>query len=568
MIAAIWTFLRMYFAVLVVVVTFLWSAVAIVNYRHHKVPPSAKIVLRIGHWQLEASVRQAFDQLAEEYRKLHPEVCIIQDAIPEGTYGQWLTTQLMGGTASDMIEIGFVPYNVLLGFYSRYFLPLTTYVNQPNPYNKGTDLEGVPWRKTYKDGMRSSYVEELQEYMQVPLSQHGLRVFYNKNLLKKLTGLDEAPRNYREFLAVCEKIKSQKDDHDKPYTAIAGSAYHIGMWDSFMCNPLTYGAVRRVDFNRDGSVGNDEMFVGFKTDRITFNFQPFEAKFRMLGELTEQFQPGFAGLTRDEAVFLFAQQTAVFISTGSWDAGSLQEQAQGSFEVGVMDFPVPAQDDPEFGKILEGPIYERLIEGSNFAITRTCKHPEVALDFLQFLGSQRMNQELNRIICWIPAIRGTSPSPLLRAFDPHLEGVYYAMPMTLGGETIIKWGQLYSLYQVHQISYEKLVAEFLPFYLEHGVGEYEELQRNRQRGVAREEQFLAGFQARALAAAGTEAESLWIKYRQLTAKRLMYQVLDPALLQKKLEEGPVTNAVGPYEFSPEVVARVRARLWSHREEPN
>jgi hypothetical protein len=31
-------------------------------------------------------------------------------------------------------------------------------------------------------------------------------------------------------------------------------------------------------------------------------------------------------------------------------------------------------------------------------------------------------------------------------------------------------------------------------------------------------------------------------------------------LQTHLDEGVVTNAVGPYEFSPDVVARVRARL--------
>lgn len=566
MIAAIWTFIRRHFAILVVVITFLWSAVAIVNYRYHKVPPGAKIVLRLGHWQLEAGIRKAFDQLAQEYQKLHPDVCIIQDAIPETTYCQWLTTQLMGGTASDIIEIGIIPYNIVLGFYSRYFLPLTGYLNQPNPYNKGTDLEGIPWRKTYKDGMRNSYIEELQEYMLVPLSQHGLRIFYNKNLLKRLTGLNTAPRNYREFLAACEKIKSQKDEHGKPYIPIAGSAYHIQMWDNFMCAPLTYGAVRRVDFNRDGSVGGDELFVGFKTGRINYDFQPFETRLRIMGALTEQFQPGFAGLTRDEAVFLFAQQNAVFISTGSWDAGSLQEQTEGSFEVGVMDFPIPAPDDPEYGQIIEGPIYERRPEGFSFAITRSCKHPEVALDFLHFLSSQQINQELNRIIYWIPAIKGANPSPFLRAFDPHLEGMYDAMPLGLGGETFIKWMQLYALYQVHQISYEKMVAEFLPFYLEHGVEEYAELQRNRQRGVARDEQFLAGFRVRAMAAQDAEAQSLWIKYRQFITKRLMYQFLAPALLLNKLNTGSVTNAVGPYEFSPEVIARVRARLHPQGEE--
>ena len=309
------------------------------------------------------------------------------------------------------------------------------------------------------------------------------------------------------------------------------------------------------------STGNDELFVGFKTGRIGFDFPPFVARFRMLRQLTDQFQPGFTGLGRDEAVFLFAQQRAVFITTGTWDAGSLVEQARGVFEVGIMDFPIPSRDDPEFGAIVQGPVYENPGAGFPFAITRTCQHPEVALDFLRFLGSQGGNQELNRIIGWIPSIEGASVSPLVKAFEPHLEGVFGAMPVgDLGGETSIKWGQQFALFQVNQIGYEQMVAEFQPFYLARGTEELAEMQRNRRRAVAGDEQFVAGIRARALAEAGTNAVSMWMKYRGMTLGRLINRNLGAALLQMRLEEGVVTNAVGPYEFSPELVARVRARL--------
>ena len=559
MIGRLGQFLRHYFALLAVAVMFAWSATAIFSSRREEAVPEGTIVLRIGHWQLEAGVREAFDRLSAAYHKLHPDVVVVQDAIPESTYGQWMTTQLMGGTAPDMIEIGSaVPYNVLLGFYSRYFVPLTPFVSQPNPYNAGTDLAGVPWVKTYKDGMRSSYIDEMQEYMLVPLSQFGCRIFYNKGLLKKLTGRTVAPRSYREFLAVCEQIRQQKDERGRPYTPIAGSQYHVSMWDSFMCDPLTFGAVRRADFNRDGTVGNDELFVAFKTGRLDFDFPPFQAKFRMMDELTAQFQAGFTGLGRDEAVFLFAQQRAVFMSTGTWEAGSLIDQAKGVFDLGIMDFPAPAPDDPEFGKIREGPVYERPTSQFPFAITRTCKHPEVAVDFLRFLSSQKGNQELNRIIGWIPSIDGTEISPLLRDFAPHLQGVYGAMPVSLGGESLIKWQQLYALFQVHQIDYAKMTAEFAPFYLDRGVEEFHEMQRGRLRGLIRDEQFLAGFRERAMAARGEEAQSRWVKYRQLMARRVMNTGLAPALLQKKLDEGVVTNATGPYEFTPGALARARA----------
>ena len=78
---------RTYFALLVVFAVFLWSAWVIATYRAQQTPPGS-VVIRLGHWQLEASVREGIDEMAREYRKTHPNVIVIQDAIPEGTYGQ------------------------------------------------------------------------------------------------------------------------------------------------------------------------------------------------------------------------------------------------------------------------------------------------------------------------------------------------------------------------------------------------------------------------------------------------------------------------------------------------
>lgn len=560
-----WLFLKKAYPLLAVAVAFAWASASIVFYRRQQTPPGTKIELRIGHWQLETGVREAFDRMAAEYTELNPGVSIVQDAIPESTYGQWMTTQLMGGTAPDMIEVGSgVPYNVLIGFYNRYLMPLTDAVNRPNPYNQGTDFESTPWRNTFKDGMRNGYVEEMQEYMTVPLAQFGIRVFYNKDLLKRLTGLGEAPRDFQSFITACERIKQGADGQGRPYTPIAGSAYHINMWTSFMCAPLTFGAVRRVDFNRDGAVGNDELFVGFKTGRIDFGFPPFEASFRMLNRLTRQCQPGFTGLGRDEAVFLFVQQRAVFITTGTWDAGSLQQEAESNFEVGIMDFPVPASTDPEFGDIIEGPVYERPATGFPFAITRTSKHPEVALDFLMFLSSRGGNERLNQIIGWIPSVSGAAMPPFLQAFEPRLEGVYGAMPVTLGGETIIRWQQLTSLFQVHQIGYEAMAADFLPFYLDRGPEEYREMRRNQRRGLARDEQFIAGIRSRTLAADDADTNA-WTRYRLLCSRRLICRDLTASLLDRRLLAEADSLRRDPYEPSPEALAKARERMLSGKE---
>ena len=571
------TFVRTYFALLVVFAVFLWSAWVIATYRAQQTPPGSTVI-RLGHWQLEASVREGINEMAKEYQKTHPGVVIIQDAIPEGTYGQWVSTQLMGGTAPDIMQVGaMLPANIWLSYYNRYFQPLSRYVNAPNPHNAGTDIADLPLRQTYKDGMKTAYVTEMQEYMSVPLSLFGVRIFYNKDLLKKLTGRDEAPRDYREFLAVCEQIRSATNAvTGQPYIPIAGSAYHFGHWDGMMFSPVTYGAFRRADFNRDGFVGNDETFVAFKTGLLDFYYPPYALWLKMLREVTDYFQVGYTGLGRDEAVFLFAQQRAVFMTTGTWDARSLQEQAKGQFEVGIMDFPIPSRDDPVYGQVVEGRIYESPGGGFQFGVSRNSKHVDVAVDFLLFLASQKGNEKLNGIIGWIPAIVGTELDPLLKAFEPHLEGIYGNANFTLGGNTAVTWAQRYSLYQVNQISFDDFAKTYTEYYLKNGLEDFMEQQRDWRRGMQRNEQYLAGIRGRAIladeaAATATnaeeksadelDAESAWVRYRAITASRQIWGELNHArqmdlVTRDKLPEG----FVGPYEYSTNVLAKIRARL--------
>ena len=148
-----------------------------------------------------------------------------------GHSGSYLRTvdeyQLMGGTAPDIVQAGMVEGHLMTAFFTRYFIPLSRYVTRPNPYNAGTDLEKVPLIRTFRDGMRRSFIDETQEFMTIPLALTGVRLFYNKPLLKRLTGLDEAPTDYRAFLEACEKIRTQRQTNGQPYVAIAGSRFHL-----------------------------------------------------------------------------------------------------------------------------------------------------------------------------------------------------------------------------------------------------------------------------------------------------------------------------------------------------
>ena len=232
---------------IVIIAVFCWAVVTIAMRRSEATPRNV-VTIRLAHWQLEAGVREGLADAAAEYERLHPDVRIVQEAIPETTYGQWMSTQLMGGTAPDIVQAGMVEGHLITAFFTRYFVPLSRYVTRPNPYNAGTDLEKVPLIRTFKDGMRRSFIDETQEFMTVPLALTGVRLFYNKPLLKKLTGLDEAPTDYRAFLEVCEGIRAQRQPNGQPYVAIAGSRFHYMRWDESLIKPVTVPGCARDRF--------------------------------------------------------------------------------------------------------------------------------------------------------------------------------------------------------------------------------------------------------------------------------------------------------------------------------
>ena len=461
-----------------------WASASIALRRTAEEPAGAKTI-HIAHYQLEAGVREGLDEMAAEYEKLHPDVRIVQDWVPSSGYGQWLSTQLVSGKPSDIVEGAGLPPPVWLSYVSRYFLPLTDEVQQPNPYNAGTDLAGVPWMQTYFDQMKLSRTPELQQYTSVPLAQFGIRVLYNKRLLKKLTGLDAPPQSYPEFLSVCDRIKTQADPRGRPYIPIVGSSIHFPAWVNNVAVPLTFPLIQTLDLNHDGYNDSWEMFAAFKTGLLDLHARELEARFRVVRQLADECQPGFPGVNRDEAVTFFFQERVVFMSAGSWEALSLIEQAKDSFEVGIADFPHPTDADPGFAGLAPMPPMEMPSSNFLFYVTRASHHPDVAVDFLRFLSSQRINEKLNQIIGWIPCILGAKPSPSLAVFAPHLKGIGSVADTNffLGGDTQVYWSQLSGLYLVDQITYPEFASSYGAYYASRGMNDFEEAIRDRRRAL-------------------------------------------------------------------------------------
>ena len=527
------------FALILVCGSLLYSLVHVLM-RESQEAASGFEVVSLAHWQLEPGVRDAFEAMAIKYnqervRRGEKPIIFKQLPVSEKGYGQWVTTQLMGGTAPDLIEMGngLAP-QVWASYRARYFSPVTQDIMQANPYNKGTEFEKTPWKQTYIDSMGLP-AWDLQEYYDMGLSVFGVRIFYNKDLLKKLTAklkdagkwptVDETPPNdTRKFLELCDRIGELKDEQNRPYYAIAGSKYTFERFLEMVVDPLTDYVKAGIDTDLDGNASPDETFLAAAEGRLKFDDPKLSRAMNMAREVTKRFQPGWRGLSRDDSVMLFVQQRSIFISTGSWDALTLKRQtakAEPRFEMSIAGFPTVSPADPEWGDLAVGRAYERCSMAFAFGLTKTSRHPELALDLMRFLTNPENNEELNRIIGWIPAIKGARPNEFLKEFTPNFDGPQRGFNVDFGGQTQVVKDQVFSqlLLGENGFSIKNWSEKMNTDWLAAGFNDYERHSNEARDALKMREAVCAVFRARRMAIApdSPQAEFIGKQYRRITA---------------------------------------------------
>lgn len=315
----------------------------------------SKTTIRLCHWQLETGYRDAMAEMIRLYEKEHPNVRIVQIPITERAYGQWVTTQLLGRTAPDLIEIGVFDTKLYLG---RYFVPLTDELRKPNPYNKNNPLlKDVPWMDTFIDNLQGSYMPDLLDYYMVGMNQGSVRIFYNKDLFRRIMNTDKPPQTLDELLDCCWKIQSyvtQKNSEVEKYNAkvmrnlkwwqklpfspirlkekmplvpIASSRFNVNSYKGKYLGMFTADKYLELDIDYDGGLKDGrELLLAFLDGRLSFDDPKMKAGMETVKEMAKYFSPGFMSIDRMDSGFAFVQGRAALITSGSWDAKSFIQQ--------------------------------------------------------------------------------------------------------------------------------------------------------------------------------------------------------------------------------------------------
>jgi raffinose/stachyose/melibiose transport system substrate-binding protein len=377
-----------------------------------------RIILRFAHRQLEGGIREAFEAVCAEYQALHPHVVLDQIAVPERAWNTWMRTQLVGGTPPDLIQM---PENDELQ--ARFLRPLTEWIDLPNPYNEGTALAGIAWRETFLDGLTNppAFNPNLLEFYGIPVATSTIRLAYNAELLREITGSAQLPESYSEFLELCRATVEFAATHRRTLIPIAGSGHNTWALVIRLFGTQTQRLGLEVDPFYTLNVTTRETAPAFLRGVWSLDSPEVRDGLAIWEELAPFIQPGFLQLAREDAQFYFSQGRALFIGVTSRDINSVVDES--AFTVGIFDIPQP-DDHPRFGRNVLGRNAEADKPLSTaFGLTRASRHPEVAVDFLRFLSSHRGATRFARVSNWMSATVGVAPNPGVAGFLPVPEGV-------------------------------------------------------------------------------------------------------------------------------------------------
>jgi ABC-type glycerol-3-phosphate transport system substrate-binding protein len=375
--------------------------------------------IRIAHSLTDSGVKDAFQDLANRYQRIHTDVRVEIQAIPLRAYEQWITTQLMGGTAPDLVQLLRTAgsWEVLA---QHYLVPLTPFISNPNPYNRNNELANDSWRDTYIDGMEGGYFIHVMEFFTAPLTLDNNRIFYNADLFEQALDNASPPRNFRKWMKICRRLVDYSRESGRTFYPLA-----VSQEDELFSRyyqSLTGGMMDPYDVEQFGNSGFGAVYYGLQSEGFDLKNDRIRAAFDLIKELYTYVQPSFVSDMPAQKRFLFIQEQAAMVVGNTRDLGIYKDIAD--FEVGVFDFPQAGVDDPKYGQYYEGPSREASLATFAFGLTQNSRHHELVIDFLRFCTSKENNEAFCRSLNWFPAIAGARVSdPDLRNFEPVTEGV-------------------------------------------------------------------------------------------------------------------------------------------------
>jgi len=305
------------------------------------VDANTKADLVMTTWNIPADI-VAYKKFAAEYKKLHPGVNIKVQVTPNGDFNQYLSTQLAGGNAPDIIRNTWQQ----IGRWAKNggFVPLDDYLQKG--YGKG--FGETFWNAAQLDGKVHG----------IPQHTDTFGTYYRTGVMDtigvKLPDSLDSAWSWDEFLSLAREVKK--------VTGKAAVAYGFeGVNTAYRWLPFLYmhGGKLMKDDGKTPAINSSEGVEAIAWFQQLYKEGLIPKSNTIKGSTTAAVENTFT-----------SGQVGLMIF-GDWIMGEVSKGLpQDKWNITYMPKDVSAASD---------------LGGNLLSVSKTCKNPAVAADFIQFV---------------------------------------------------------------------------------------------------------------------------------------------------------------------------------------
>ena len=354
--------------------------------------------VNVWHWMTDR--QDAFDKLADKYRKLTGIKVVFETYAPSEVYRDKVRAAASGKLLPEIYSPLGDKRELSAYITSGYVADLTDEMNKgwrkgffEKPLSQCTFEAGNEWN--VKPGIYG-----------VPFDVNAILIYYNKDLFKQ-AGLDpeKPPKTWKAFIDAGKKLRAAGI---QPFVSGFGEPWLVGAF------------VSCYEWNLLGKEGLTDTIKG----NIKYTDPRWVKAISLLDEMrkNEMFAAGVATMVNKDAERSFATGRAAMAYNGSWGV-NVYKGMNPQLNYGVM--APPAIDGAKH------PLYIFGGEGSSFNINPKSPNMAKAIEFLKWLTAKDQQLFLAEETLNIPSDKSAlaNLSPILKEFAKNIERTFPSMPV-------------------------------------------------------------------------------------------------------------------------------------------
>ena len=351
---------------------------------------------------------KAYDTVVENYNRENGKGYTVTLSYIESTddaqYNTWLSSQLMGGVAPDIVESWYSP--AVENYRKGLVRDLSDILEEPNPY----EGSGNPWKDNFTDGLLNQSMDNQSNAIpSIPLSTVAVKVFYNKDVFEQ-AGITEEPETFADFMEVCGTLA--KNDIVPFIVPNKSAADNVFNWlHRMFMDQMIDGIVYDMDISGNAQIEMNEICAAYDKGMIDLTQEPWNEPLNIIKDFSQYWYPGYNGIDTSSAQDLFLRQEGAMLMSLGGSLKNFLENPDLEFEIGYFTFPYLTKETSPLacevayemgGAPQDSQCIPNSTEGDKL---------EAAIDFLQYLSSPKAAAVMTEYAWTIPPFKEVEGLP-------------------------------------------------------------------------------------------------------------------------------------------------------------